>query len=541
MVYASLYRKYRPADFSEVIGQTVVVRTLGNMVKHNSISHAYLFTGTRGTGKTSVARIFAKAVNCTDPQNGSPCCRCEACKAFESSQGVDFVEMDAASNNGVDDIRALREAVQYPPASDKLRYKVYIIDEVHQLSSTAFNAFLKTLEEPPSYCIFILATTEVQKLPQTILSRCLRFDFSLVSQEELAAHVGRIFDKEGITYTQDALLAIARAGQGSVRDTLSVADTCLTASEGHVNYQNVLDVLGANDPTVIASLSKAILDGDLARSLRSVEEISTKGKNIVVLSRDIALYMRNLLILKADDSANDYLHLPEQSIDAAKEILLGCDRATIVRVLSIFNGLDTSMRYSSNPRTVLETAIAKATTSIGSDLSDLIGKVSLLEKKLAQCASDIKNGVRVLPAETLEQPKETQEEQVQLNDEVSDDIFSDDPIATMPTDTMSSNAVAVQYRTALAVKFADKKYLMLSTMMTGAFVRIEGNKVVFSFQQENDRAYFERNSAVIAELSKDLLPFDATFDFVFNPRKHMGDDDINNLINIVGAGKVTKK
>ena len=198
MAYASLYRKYRPSSFDEVIGQNSVVRTLRNMVKAGSIAHAYLFTGTRGTGKTSVARIFAKAVNCTNPQDGSPCCQCAACKAFDNGANVDFIELDAASNNSVDDIRELREAVKYPPANSDLRYKVYNIDEVHQLTSAAFNAFLKTLEEPPAYCLFILATTEVQKLPQTILSRCLRFDFALVGQETLADHVGHIYDKEGV-------------------------------------------------------------------------------------------------------------------------------------------------------------------------------------------------------------------------------------------------------------------------------------------------------------------------------------------------------
>ena len=255
-MYQSLYRKYRPDTFEKVIGQDHITKTLVNQIKSGNIAHAYLLTGTRGTGKTSVARIFARAINCLAPKDGSPCGECECCKKLISGTSLDVVEIDAASNNSVDDARAIRDNVRYAPVD--CRYKVYIIDEVHQLSGAAFNALLKTLEEPPAHAVFILATTEVQKIPATIMSRCLRLDFHLVPQETLEAHVAKIFDQEGVKYTKEGISAIAAAGEGSVRDTLSVADMCVSYSDV-VDYESVLGVLGANDPTMIAKIALATL------------------------------------------------------------------------------------------------------------------------------------------------------------------------------------------------------------------------------------------------------------------------------------------
>ena len=562
MAYASLYRKYRPKGFDEVIGQDAVVRTLRNMVKNDNIAHAYLFTGTRGTGKTSVARIFAKAVNCKDNRNGSPCGMCSACRAFDSAGNVDFIELDAASNNSIDDVRALRESVKYPPADSELRYKVFIIDEAHQLSTQAFNAFLKTLEEPPAYCIYILATTEVQKLPQTILSRCLRFDFALVGQEELADHVAHIYDLEGAKYSRDAVLAIARAGQGSVRDTLSVADTCLTATNGDVTYESVLEVLGANDPTLVADMAEDILLGRLDRALRMVAQTAAKGKSIVMLARDLTQYLRDLLIVKADTAANEYLRLPDQALAVAQAIAAKVERADIVRVLNIFIGLDTSMRYTSNPRTILESAIAKATSVSGNEVLDMAAKLAALERKVAQCAEDIAHGVvpavatdaqgnDVAPAIDHQRadsaPDVTQDSAAESGAEVDADTVQDDlfdteaPLATMPTDEMNVRAVAVHFRTELTQALATNKYLMLSTIVSMCFVTIKGNAVSMAFNSENDKTYCERNREVIERFARPLLPFEATFAYEYNPRKQNADDDVTNLINMVGANKVTKK
>ncbi|MDE6398348.1 MAG: DNA polymerase III subunit gamma/tau, partial [Clostridiales bacterium] len=272
MSYTALYRKYRPQTFDDVIGQDHITQTLINQLKSERVGHAYLFTGSRGTGKTTCAKIFARAVNCLEPQNGSPCGKCKVCRALADASNIDIMEIDAASNNRVDEVREIRERVKYPPVNGK--YKVYIIDEVHMLTDSAFNALLKTLEEPPSFVIFILATTEVHKLPATILSRCMRFDFRLVSADLLAQNIRRIFDAEGKTYEEEAVRYIAGAGEGSVRDSLSVADMCLSRSEGKLTLADVLDVLGAADRGKIRALTQSILQGDAREILLQIDALT---------------------------------------------------------------------------------------------------------------------------------------------------------------------------------------------------------------------------------------------------------------------------
>ncbi len=336
-MYQSLYRKYRPDTFEKVIGQDHITKNLVNQIKSGNIAHAYLLTGTRGTGKTSVARIFARAINCLSPKDGSPCGECECCKKLLSGTSLDVVEIDAASNNSVDDARAIRDNVRYAPVDCK--YKVYIIDEVHQLSGAAFNALLKTLEEPPAHAVFILATTEVQKIPATIMSRCLRLDFHLVPQETLEAHVAKIFDAEGVKYTKEGISAIAAAGEGSVRDTLSVADMCVSYSDV-VDYESVLGVLGANDPTMIAKIALATLSGDIKGAIDLVEEAASLGKSVQLLTRDLTKYFRDLIIIKHDPACNVILKLPNKLFDAAAEIAKSFDAVALMRALDIFSGIE---------------------------------------------------------------------------------------------------------------------------------------------------------------------------------------------------------
>ncbi|MBQ7643388.1 MAG: DNA polymerase III subunit gamma/tau, partial [Clostridia bacterium] len=252
MSYLALYRRYRPSGFDGLIGQEHIVKTLVNQIKTDRVGHAYLFCGARGTGKTSAAKIFARAINCLSPVNGSPCGKCEVCKALSDGANLDILEMDAASNNKVENVREIRDKIQYPPVAG--RYKVYIIDEVHMLTTEAFNALLKTLEEPPAHAVFILATTEVHKLPSTILSRCMRFDFRLIPTKKIAELIAGIYDENGKEYDREAITAIAAAGAGSIRDALSVADICISYGEGKLTYRDVLEVLGATDIDVINKL-----------------------------------------------------------------------------------------------------------------------------------------------------------------------------------------------------------------------------------------------------------------------------------------------
>ena len=293
-MYLALYRKYRPQVFDEVVGQDHIVKTLINQIKFDKISHAYLFTGSRGTGKTSIAKIFARAINCTNLKNGSPCGECEVCKSLEGTN-IDVLEIDAASNNGVDEIRELREKVKYPPVVG--RYKVYIIDEVHMLSISAFNALLKTLEEPPKQTVFVLATTEVHKLPATILSRCIRFDFKLVPLETLTSHLENILKKEGVKYEDTAVNVIARAGEGSVRDTLSIADRCVSFAGDNLTYQKVIDVLGVSERDTLIKITDLILTKDIGNALVELDKVLSGGKSPLVFSNDLISYFRDLLLI----------------------------------------------------------------------------------------------------------------------------------------------------------------------------------------------------------------------------------------------------
>lgn len=294
MAYVSLYRKFRPDSFDKVIGQDYIVRTLRNQIKNNRIGHSYLFTGTRGTGKTSCAKIFAKAVNCLNPVNGSPCHECKVCKELAKPGNIDIIEIDAASNNGVEEIRQLKENTQYRPISG--RYKVYIIDETHMLTPSAFNALLKTLEEPPEYIIFILATTEAQKLPATILSRCLRFDFRLVPAQEIKKFLCRIFDEMGVKYEEKAIEQIAVCGEGSVRDAISIADMCMSYCDNDITLAGVLEALGASDFDTLHRLGQAILAGDGGQALTILDKLIKDGKNTI--HKDLCNYFRDLMVIK---------------------------------------------------------------------------------------------------------------------------------------------------------------------------------------------------------------------------------------------------
>lgn len=380
-MHKALYRVYRPKTFGDVVGQEHIVKTLKNQIKNNNIGHAYLFSGTRGTGKTSTAKIFARAVNCLNPINEEPCNECEICIDTLNDNIMDIVEIDAASNNSVDDIRELRESVKYTPS--KAKYKVYIIDEVHMLSQGAFNALLKTLEEPPSYVIFILATTEPHKIPATILSRCQRFDFKRVSSKDIASRMSYICKKENIEAEEKALSLIARNSQGALRDALSILDQCMSFGNEKIEYNDVIELLGTVNIDELFELSQSIIDENTKKSLEILNEFIIWGKDIRNLINDLIDHFRNLMVCKVSKDLDEIISLPEESIERLKEQSQYVNINDLIRILNILSETQDSMKSSSNTRILAEVTIMKIAQPMFDESKEaLIKRIENLEEKI---------------------------------------------------------------------------------------------------------------------------------------------------------------
>ncbi|RGH39949.1 DNA polymerase III subunit gamma/tau [Firmicutes bacterium AM41-5BH] len=382
MSYTALYRKFRPTTFEDVKGQDHIIKTLQNQIKADRIGHAYLFCGTRGTGKTTVAKIFAKAVNCEHPVDGSPCGECAMCKAIAAGTSMNVIEIDAASNNGVDNIREIREEVAYRPTEG--RFKVYIIDEVHMLSIGAFNALLKTLEEPPEYVIFILATTEVHKIPITILSRCQHYDFHRITIDTIAGRMNDLMEIEQVDVEQRAIRYIAKAADGSMRDALSLLDQCIAFYLGQkLTYDNVLEVLGAVDTDVFSRLLRNIIARDVPRVLDTVEELVMQGRELSQLTADFTWYLRNLLLVKTSDNMEDVLDVSSENLQQLKEEAQMIEVDTLLRYIRIFSELSGQMKYATQKRVLLEVALIKlCTPAMEVNTDSLLDRIRAVEDRL---------------------------------------------------------------------------------------------------------------------------------------------------------------
>ena len=384
MSYTALYRKFRPDTFEDVKGQDHIVKTLRNQIKADRIGHAYLFCGTRGTGKTTVAKILARAVNCEHPVDGNPCNECASCRAIASGASMNVIEIDAASNNGVDNIREIREEVAYPPTEG--RYKVYIIDEVHMLSIGAFNALLKTLEEPPSYVIFILATTEAHKIPVTILSRCQRYDFRRISQETILKRLEDLMEKEQVDAEEKALRYVAKKGDGSMRDSLSLLDQCIAFYLGEkLTYDRVLEVLGAVDTDVFSELLRLVLAEQITDAIALLDRLILDGRDLTQFVNDFTWYLRNLMLLKASDDMEDILDISTENLAQLREEAAMIRNDTLMRFIRIFSELANSIRYSVNKRVMLEMALIKlCKPEAEKDDLSLIERIRKLERMIEQ-------------------------------------------------------------------------------------------------------------------------------------------------------------
>ena len=426
MAYQALYRKYRPETFSDVVGQEHITDTLKKQLSDGKTVHAYLFTGTRGTGKTSCAKILAKAVNCQNPQNGDPCLECELCRAAKLEENTDIVEIDAASNNGVDNIRELRELIGFTPANSK--YRVYIIDEVHMLSSGAFNALLKTLEEPPAHVIFILATTEVHKLPATILSRCQRYDFRRIDSEKIVERIQHIASLEGLTVTDDAAMLIASVADGGMRDALSILDLC--ASTGNVIDETVVEnvcSMAGND--YLLKLTDCLKNGDTENALLLLDELNNSSVDMLRLLNELVSHFRDLMIIKTVKSAKRPIVCSTKRMEALENQAARFDVKEIVYFLSVLQE-SFALMQNGNRRSQMELTLIKlCNPALSTDLASLERRISLLEK-----------GVVNKPAAATEVQKTNTAEEVSPKPDEDDEI-------PMPIDENEAPAPAMEENT----------------------------------------------------------------------------------------------
>ena len=406
MAYQALYRRWRPQTFESVVGQTATVKTLRHQIETGQIAHAYLFCGCRGTGKTTMAKLMSRAINCLNPNHGDPCGQCEVCRAIQTESTMDVLELDAASNNSVDNIRELLEQVRYPAQMGK--YKVYIIDEVHMLSTAAFNALLKTLEEPPAHVVFILATTEPQKLPATILSRVQRYDFGRIPSELMIGRMKEALDKLHMTAEPEALQLVARAAEGAMRDAFSILDMCVAGAEdGKITAAQVRDALGTSDREFLFSFMDCIADRDAAGVLRKVDELMRSGREPQVFLKDLSSHCRMLMTVQAvKENAAALLDVTTEDEQRLREQSERFSFSRLLRVLDGFLHAEGELRFASTPRIGLESAALHACeTERGEDVSALVERIGELEAKLSAIQSDIASGKLAMRAEGGEIPK----------------------------------------------------------------------------------------------------------------------------------------
>ena len=399
MSYQALYRRYRPKYFRDVVGQEHITTTLKNQVMSGRIAHAYLFCGTRGTGKTTVARIFSSAINCEHPVDGEPCYECPACRAGLEG-GLDVIEIDAASNTGVDDVRDLLEKVRFAPING--RYKVYIIDEVHMLSNSAFNALLKTLEEPPAHIVFILATTEAQKLLATILSRCQRYEFHRMSVENIVSRLKEVLADSGASIDEEGMLAIARAADGGMRDALSLADQCIAFCGENISCAQVLDVLGSMDQDFLFGIVDGMLRGDGREVLLQMDSLLQKGRDLGVFVQDLSAHFRNLLLICACGDASGLIECTKETYARYADQAKACPPERALRALDLLSRAENEMKWLSHPRVMVEAALLRiCRPEDEATVEALLDRIGTLERRLA-------SGEFAAPQKQAPKPEQTE-------------------------------------------------------------------------------------------------------------------------------------
>lgn len=475
--YKVLYRSFRPYTFEGVIGQKHITDILKSQVAHETVAHAYLFCGPRGTGKTSTAKIFARAICCKSPIDGDACGKCDVCLSSDL-EDVDIVEIDAASNNGVDEIRNLREKVRLSPVYSAK--KVYIIDEVHMLSQGAFNALLKTLEEPPAHVVFILATTEPQKLPATIISRCQRFDFHRVSMDDIAFRLKYICEKINADFDGEALYIIARRAEGGFRDALSLLDQCIAAGKG-ITAQNVLQVLGDVPFDLLQSFSKAVIESDTENVLRTIDEVVDLGLDLEIFLSDIIAHMRNILIAKMVKDPSGIIKEQGEQLKSIIEISKLTNENRLIRTLEALNEAQNGIKYAASPRIVIEVAVLKASLPESqNDYSAILDRLDTIENKISKIEKDGVVLTQTAPRETKEKKAETNSVKVQ-SAEKEVEIVKEKPKMNLAQNASSKGKETFSK---ILEELEKDDIVLYTTASEGKFVSDDANMLTIAFDDE---------------------------------------------------------
>ncbi len=542
MSYVALYRKWRPDTFDEVKGQDHIVTTLRNQIKNDRLGHAFLFCGTRGTGKTSIAKIFAKACNCEHPVDGSPCNECASCRAIADGSSLNVIEIDAASNNGVDNIRQIREEVAYPPTEGK--YKVYIIDEVHMLSPGAFNALLKTLEEPPSYVIFILATTESHKIPITISSRCQKYDFRRIPVDVISDRLADLMEREGLDADRKAIDYIAKSGDGSMRDALSILDQCVAFNLGQkLTYDKVLETIGAVDIDTFARLLDCVLGQDVEGTIDIVDEIVWQGRELGRFVSEFTWFLRNILVVKLSQTEGDRLDMTKENLQRIRDIASVMEESTIIRYINVFSDASASIKYSTQKRIVLEMAVIKlCRPQMETDVTSVLERVRSLEKKLDDLQA---NGIQV---QTVQQTSGSADQQSdQKVDSEGIKAFQEKLARELPAAELADLQRAADSWNEMLGKLSSpaRRYLERNDDDPGNRAKLilsdDHKKLVLMIPLTDDelpKLYFEKaeNVAHVKSVIEDYLGKSVEFEIICTRNSHndntkMEQENILNMIN----------
>lgn len=549
-MYQALYRKYRPKTFDELLGQKHITDTLKHQVINGSIAHAYLFSGTRGTGKTSAAKIFSRAVNCLSPKDGNPCNECDCCKGILDESIMDVIEMDAASNNSVDDVRDLREKVIYPPT--KTKYKVYIIDEVHMLSKGAFNALLKTLEEPPKHLIFILATTEPERLPQTILSRCQRFDFKRITTKDIVENMRNIANELNIEIDDDALKLIARNADGAMRDALSLLDQCFSFNGEKITYDDATSILGIANKDLIQHMVVNIRDKKLEEALTSIDEIIQDGKDINQFIKDLINYFRDLMIVKTSSNANEILEI--ENLESLKEISNDMNLDYILKALNTLTNAQAQGKWSTQPRIILEMAVVKLINL--EDEMSLEERVKRLEQGIKPIAQpkEMKRNVEK-PAENIiesseDKIKTTVPKEYKMEESKPDYVAEQEQKPIEDGYTLTLEKISNEWQNILQ-KIKLKKIRLYALILEGELMSFENEMLTIGYKEEysfhREAINTPQNKKIIEEVISKHLNREVVVKFIIKGdsinihKKNKKEKAIKGVIDFFGEENVEIK